>query len=89
MEMRETLARSLEENSTDCAVILQLVAVVLYYDFTGFMLNIPGKCVPDVLDALKPSLNDEAFRKLVLLQSMEYLVYTLTYLFYCVGIPLV
>jgi hypothetical protein len=69
--MRETLVKSVQDNANDSAIVLQLVLVILYHDFTGFMLNIPGKCVPDVLDSLKSNLNEETFKKLVLLQSKK------------------
>ena len=53
----------------DAASVLQLASILLYQQSTGQMINAPGRCVPDIIEQLRPSLSEEALNKLIDFQS--------------------
>lgn len=66
--MRENTKLSLESES-DPATILHLTLTLLFCQATGLILNSPGRCVPNILEHLKPSISSETFAKLIHFQS--------------------
>ncbi len=57
------------EKETDAAIILQLTCILLYHQSKGVILNLPGRIVPIVLEALKDDVIEEQFSKLIKFQS--------------------
>jgi len=53
----------------DPALSLHLAAVILFQVFTQTMLHAPGRCVPQIISALKPNLTPEDYKLLTQYQG--------------------
>lgn len=69
LQLRESTKASLEAEK-DAATVLQLTAILLYQQSTGQMVNAPGRCVPNIIENLRPSLSEEVFGKLIDFQNL-------------------
>ena len=68
LQLRESTKASLEAEQ-DPATVLQLAAILLYQQASGHMVNAPGRCVPNIIESLRPSLSEDIFNKLIEFQS--------------------
>jgi len=76
LQQRESTKESLGKE-TDAAIILQLTCILLYQQSTGAIVNLPGRNVPTVLEALKVDLVEEHYSKLIKFQSKIYQIFNL------------
>lgn len=68
LQLRENTRESLEKEN-EPATVLHLTSVLLFCYSSGLMINMPGRCVPNVLDYLKASIQEETYEKLNSFQS--------------------
>lgn len=68
VQLRENTKQSLEQEN-DPATVLHLTLTLLFFEINGQMLNSPGRCVPSILEHLRPSIIAESFEKLINFQS--------------------
>jgi hypothetical protein len=66
--MREKTKAVLEQER-DPAIVLHLTLTLLFYHATGQILSAPGRCVPNILERLQPSILDDTFKELISFQS--------------------
>ncbi len=69
LRLKESTKEQLKKEE-DPATVLHLVCTILYHDTSGFMLSAPGRCVPNIMEKLKPELAEETFTKLVNFQNL-------------------
>lgn len=74
LQLRESTKAALESEK-DPATILHLTCTLLYYYATNHMLNAPGRCVPNILEALRSGIKEETFDKLIGFQSESIYIY--------------
>ncbi|KAK2154272.1 hypothetical protein LSH36_272g02036 [Paralvinella palmiformis] len=66
---RQDLMEQLKQE-LDPALSLHLAAVILFQVFTQTMLHAPGRCVPQIISALKPNLTPEDYKLLIQYQDL-------------------